>query len=184
MSNSEYIEKYHTYLVKQAQKLTNSKDQAREWVQDLAVYLLTNSNYKGDTTCIKSRHNYSWGVFYNWFRDSQKPNSKRWTTLELNENDIVESTQSKEPLVTIYEAELRLEGYTDDQIFKLSRIQSYIKRSSPSKRNIFKLYFTDDLTYREISKRVGIPITSVYYMVNKLKAELYLASQKPQKPLY
>lgn len=184
MSNSEYIEKYYTHLVKQAMKLTNSKEKAREWVSDLTVYLLTKSGYQGDPDCINSRHKYSWGIFYNWFRDSHKKNKLNVIPIDFMYVEPSDQPMSREPLMTIYEAELRLEGFTDDQILKLSRIQSYIRRSSPSMRNMFKLYFTDNLTYREISKRVGIPISSVYYMVNKLKAELYLASQQPQKPLY
>jgi len=186
VSDSEYIEKYYKHLLTQAKKISHIR--AHDMVQDLAVIMLGENGYSGDRNCIKSRHNYSWGILLNMNRENNKSIKKSYDDISLDENNISEKIgETKIELDifdTLYETELRYEGYSDHQVQRLSRIMSHLKKMSPSKRQLYKLYFEDRLSYREIAKRVGIPMSSIYYLINGLKRELYTATLIKQKKIY
>lgn len=188
MSNERYVQIHYNHILNQAKKLAPNLDIAQEWTQISILSLLSQNRYSGDPNCLKSRNNYMWGIILNIWREWNKAKKKSYNNIEIDSDlinvEIKESSIERDPLRTLYEDELRHEGYTDDQILKLSRINSYVRKLSPPDRNLYKLYFIEGLSYREISKKIGIPTASIYELMRSLKMKLYNASKNEQKPLY
>lgn len=159
-------------------------NKAKESVSILNLAWLTKNKFEGEL--IESRMDYySIGIIQN-----NKKSYSQLITRDLKLKDYdktidkVDYIKDNEFYQTLYENELRVEGFTDDQVLKLSRIRSFLRKCSPVEQNLYKMYFIENLSYRKIAKKCNLHYITIHTLINKLKNKLREASNSPQTPLF
>lgn len=174
-----YIILNREHLLKQAKKLSKSKDMAEEWVQELTIIVLTDFKYSGEFDHMKM-NNYCWGILLNFMREGHR-REKKWVIEEIDPNMQIGWNPNPSPISfkrTFYEWELERDGYGDRDIKRLSNIKFNLKELEPYELNLYKMYFEDGLSLRKIGLRCGLPHSTVWNHFRKLIEKLRGFSEK------
>lgn len=159
-------------------------DKAKEYVSMLNIIWLDGLHNYDKPLKTYLMNNYSTGILSNIDSINYKFNKKLERDFEWERMSMSHELEHGEYFQTMYENELRFEGYTDEQIIKLSRIKSFIRQCNPTEQNLYKMYFIDNLSLRKIGKKCNIPHSSVAIQLNKLKNKLRKCTTTPQNPIF
>lgn len=179
-----YLIQNREHLYNQALKLSKSKDLANEWIQDLSIIILTDFNYKGEFSHTKM-NTYCWGILLNMMRQSVR-DKKKWVKEELSEGDSIceLNVELKSLKRTFYEWELEKGGFGDIKIKTLSNIKFNLRLLEPYELNLYKMFFEENLSFGKISKRCGLPRSTVYNHYLKLVEKLKKLSESDGGVIY
>ena len=180
-----YLVQNREHLLTQAKKLTRSKYLAEEWIQELSIIILTDFKYSGEFDHRKM-NNYCWGILLNFMRESHRTN-KKWVMEELDNNMNISQEPNPNPITlkrTFYEWELQKNGFGNTDIRRLSNIKFNLKELEPYELNLYKMYFEEGLVMRDIAKRCGLPLSTVWNHYKKLIDKLRRLSEKDGGVMY
>lgn len=201
----DYVSNNQKNFLKYALRICGCMDKAKEYVSMLNIIWLDGLHNYDKPLKTYLMNNYSTGILSNIDSNNYKFNKKfeRDFEWEINIDSLNYKFNKKlerdfewermsmshelehgEYFQTMYENELRFEGYTDEQITKLSRIKSFIRQCNPTEQNLYKMYFIDNLSLRKIGKKCNIPHSSVAIQLNKLKNKLRKCTTTPQNPIF
>jgi len=155
-----YIES-HTWLIREAKKITKNKEEAEDLVQELFEYLHTKQNPKlwwGST---------SYNLFYcNKFLHSRFMNKVR----KLNRTTYVDIMPDREDDVPYDEERDLLLQRAHEQIVNELKQLSVTKQWPQAK--IFELYWMTDDTLDEVSNKIKISKSTTFLAVKKIRKYL------------
>jgi len=164
-----YIES-HTWLIREAKKITKNKEEAEDLVQELFEYLHTKQNPKlwwGNT---------SYNLFYcNKFLHSRFMNKVR----KLNRTTYVEVMPDREDDVPYDEERDLLLQRAHEQIVNQLKQLSITKQWPQAK--IFELYWMSPDTLDEVSNKIGISKSTTFLAVKKIRKYLENTLDDPFK---
>jgi RNA polymerase sigma factor (sigma-70 family) len=106
-------------------------------------------------------------------------NQSRWISDFKKQNEIHKSFKSEyivefdnrltEDLYFVKEDEIDLiERFSDEQIYKIKKTYKIIEGFEQYEKNLFELYFTQQLTMAQISQMVGISKGSVFNLLHEM----------------
>lgn len=187
-SNKESVKSTrYEYFTRMAKKF-NGKN-GDEALSHLIEYLYTHEfEYLTESLCIKVLKNFQ---FYN---SKQKTYERKFVDLpdydsidSLRTNELREDAEkiiNRSEWKTFYATELAIEGRLDDEdIERLEKLRAASSRLPLWASNIYKMHLIEGLTIRAISEKVGIPVTSVFLKIKKMK-ELLLEDLKNEENLW
>jgi RNA polymerase sigma factor (sigma-70 family) len=187
MNVNEFIESRGEDLIKVAKNI-NRVDHM-EMISDYYIYISKNC-YKKSFDLLEEDDIYYFSI--SWLKNnSTKNNRKRIVDVEkgyiLEDTKVVGYNGNILSSIGSYAIELGAEDMTDDmkaylldlqndwsdsQIIKILGVYKNLELLESWERILFDMYFMKEMSLRKIGDRVGIPMSSINLMVNKIKEKL------------
>jgi RNA polymerase sigma factor (sigma-70 family) len=151
---------HHIWLVREAKKVSKSKEEAEDLVQELYEYLHTKCNIK-----------LFWGNSYNLFYCNKFLHSRYMNkTKKLNRRILVENVvDTQEDIEYDWEKDLQIQKAHESVMQELKALQQ--TKHWPQAR-IFEMYWCSDDTLDEVSNKIGISKSTTFLAVKKIRKHL------------
>ena len=158
---------HHIWLVREAKKVTKSKEEAEDLVQELYEYLHTKCNIK-----------LFWGNSYNLFYCNKFLHSRYMNkTKKLNRRILVENVLDvQEDVEYDWEQDLLLQKAHDNIMRELQALS--LTKHWPQAR-IFEMYWMSDDTLDEVANKIGISKSTTFLAVKKIRKYLEQVIENP-----
>lgn len=184
-NNASHKSTRYEYMQKMARKFNGSK--ADDALSHLIEYLYTREfEFVSESLCITVLKNFQ---FYN---SRERTYQSKFTELadyeSIETSSINELTEEAERATnglnykTFYATELAIEGkLTDEEIDQLERLRAASAKLPLWASRLYQLHLIEGKTMRQIAEQFGMPTTSIFLKIKKMKEILHEELKKAEK---